>query len=219
MSTYLITGANRGIGFEMSRILVERGDKVIAACRSASPQLLGLGVEVLEHIDVSKPESIKAMAKSLAGRSIDVLINNAGILSREPLSDLDLSRIQSQFEVNTMGPLLVSQALLPNLSAGSKLIIITSRMGCVEDNTSGGMYGYRISKAGVNMVGKSLAEDLRGQGIAVRLLHPGMVATEMTGGNGIPPEESASSLIARIDELTIDATGELWHANGERLPW
>jgi NAD(P)-dependent dehydrogenase (short-subunit alcohol dehydrogenase family) len=218
MSTYLITGANRGIGFEMSRILVGRGDKVIAACRSASPQLLGLGVEVLENIDVSQPESIKAMAKSLDGRPIDVLINNAGILSREPLSDLDLSRIQSQFEVNTMGPLLVSQALLPNLSAGSKLIIITSRMGSVEDNTSGGMYGYRISKAGVNMVGKSLAEDLRDQGIAVRLLHPGMVATEMTGGNGIPPEESASSLIARIDELTINATGEFWHANGECLP-
>lgn len=219
MSTYLITGANRGIGFEMSRILVERGDKVIAACRSASQQLIDLGVEVLENIDVSQPESIKAMATNLGGRPIDVLINNAGILSRESLSDLDLSRIQSQFEVNTLGPLLVSQALLPNLNAGSKLIIITSRMGSVEDNTSGGMYGYRISKAGVNMVGKSLAEDLRDQGIAVRLLHPGMVATEMTGGNGIPPEESARSLIARMDELTIDATGEFWHANGERLPW
>ena len=219
MATYLITGANRGIGFEISRILVDRGDKVIAACRSASPQLLGLGVEVMEHVDVSQPDSIKAMATRLDGRHIDVLINNAGILSREPLSDLDLSRIQSQFEVNTLGPLLVSQALLPNLGAGSKLIIITSRMGSVEDNTSGGMYGYRISKAGVNMVGKSLAEDLRDQGIAVRLLHPGMVATEMTGGNGIPPQESASSLIARIDELSIDVTGEFWHANGERLPW
>ena len=160
MNTYLITGANRGIGFEMSRILVGRGDKVIAACRAASSQLLGLGVEVLENVDVSQPESIKVMANNLKGRSIDVLINNAGILSLEPLSDLDLSRIQRQFEVNTLGPLLVSQALLPNLSAGSKLIIVTSRMGSVEDNTSGGMYGYRISKAGVNMVGKSLAEDL-----------------------------------------------------------
>jgi NAD(P)-dependent dehydrogenase (short-subunit alcohol dehydrogenase family) len=219
MSTYLITGANRGIGFEMSRILTGRGDKVIAACRVASSQLLELGVEVLENVDVSQPESIKVMANSLEGRPIDVLINNAGILSREPLSDLDLSRIQRQFEVNTLGPLLVSQAMLPNLSAGGKLIIVTSRMGSVADNTSGGMYGYRISKAGVNMVGKSLAEDLRDQGIAVRLLHPGMVATEMTGGNGIPPEEAASGLLSRIDELTIKTTGELWHANGERLPW
>lgn len=219
MSTYLITGANRGIGFEMSRILVGRGDKVIAACRAASSQLLGLGLEVLENVDVSQPKSIKVMANNLEGRSIDVLINNAGILSRESLSDLDLSRIQGQFEVNTLGPLLVSQALLPNLSTGSKLIIVTSRMGSVEDNTSGGMYGYRISKAGVNMVGKSLAEDLRDQGIAVRLLHPGMVATEMTGGNGITPEEAASGLLSRIDELTIKTTGEFWHANGERLLW
>ena len=219
MSTYLITGANRGIGFEMTRLLLKRGDQVIAACRKASSQLFELGAEVLENVDVSQSESIHEMANSLAGRPIDVLINNAGILSSEPLSDLDLSRVQRQFEVNTLGPLLVSQALLPNLSAGSKLIIITSRMGSIADNTSGGMYGYRISKAGVNMVGKSLAEDLRDRDIAVRILHPGMVATEMTGRNGIPPAESASGLINRIDELTIDATGEFWHANGERLPW
>jgi len=219
MGTYLITGANRGIGFEMTRLLLERGDKVIAACRTASSELFELGADVLENVDVSKPESIQEMANGLKGQPIDVLINNAGILSREPLSDLDLSRIQRQFEVNTLGPLAVSQALLPNLIAGSKLIIISSRMGSVEDNTSGGMYGYRISKAGVNMVGKSLAEDLRDQNIAVRILHPGMVATEMTGRNGIPPAESASGLLARIDELTINTTGEFWHANGERLPW
>jgi len=219
MSTYLITGANRGIGFQMTRLLLERGNKAIAVCRKASPQLLELGAEVLENVDVSQAESIQEMANSLKNRRIDVLINNAGVLSREPLSDLNLSRIQQQFEVNTLGPLLVSQALLPNLSAGSKLIIITSRMGSVEDNTSGGMYGYRISKAGVNMVGKSLAEDLRDDDIAVRVLHPGMVATEMTGGQGIPPVEAANNLLARIDELSIDSTGEFWHANGERLPW
>lgn len=219
MATYLITGANRGIGFEMTRLLLERGDTVIAACRTASSKLLELGADVLEHVDVSNPDSIQEMASNLKGRTIDVLINNAGILSSESLSDLDLPRIQRQFEVNTLGPLLVSQALLPNLRAGSKLIIITSRMGSVEDNTSGGMYGYRISKAGVNMVGKSLTEDLRAQDIAVRILHPGMVATEMTGRNGIPPAESASGLLARVDELTINTTGEFWHANGERLPW
>jgi len=219
MSTYLITGANRGIGFQKTRLLLERGNKAIAVCRKASPQLLELGAEVLENVDVSQAESIQEMANSLKNRRIDVLINNAGVLSREPLSDLNLSRIQQQFEVNTLGPLLVSQALLPNLSEGSKLIIITSRMGSVEDNTSGGMYGYRISKAGVNMVGKSLAEDLRDDDIAVRVLHPGMVATEMTGGQGIPPVEAANNLLARIDELSIDSTGEFWHANGERLPW
>ena len=159
------------------------------------------------------------MANSLAGRPIDVLINNAGILSSEPLSDLDLSRVQRQFEVNTLGPLLVSQALLPNLSAGSKLIIITSRMGSVEDNTSGGYYGYRMSKAAVNMAGMSLARDLEERRIAVALLHPGMVATDMTGGNGVPPELSAAGLIKRMNALTLTDSGSFWHAEGERLPW
>ena len=107
-----------------------------------------------------------------------------------------------------------------NLPEGSKLAIITSRMGSVADNTSGGMYGYRASKAAVNMIGRSLAHDLRPRGVAVQLLHPGFVRTEMTGGNGMTdPDESAVSIAARVDELTIESTGTFRHANGEPLPW
>jgi NAD(P)-dependent dehydrogenase (short-subunit alcohol dehydrogenase family) len=155
----------------------------------------------------------------VAGQRIDVLVNNAGILSEESLDDLDVERIRRQFEVNALGPLRVTQALLGNLGRGAKVAIITSRMGSVADNGSGGYYGYRMSKAAVNMAGMSLARDLRDRGITVLLLHPGMVATGMTGSRGIPVAESAAGLIARIDSLGIADTGTFHHANGEPLPW
>lgn len=219
MTTYLITGANRGIGYELCKLLRHRGDVVIAVCRKPSTALDELGVEVISGVDVTDSDSIQALARQLQGRSLDVLINNAGLLSDEPLTDLNLQRIHQQFQVNAVGPLLVSQLLLPNLSRGSKLVIITSRMGSIEDNGSGGMYGYRMSKAAANMVGKSLAADLRSHGIAVRMLHPGLVATEMTDYAGIPPQQAAEGLVARIDEMSLANTGEFWHANGEQLPW
>jgi NAD(P)-dependent dehydrogenase (short-subunit alcohol dehydrogenase family) len=159
------------------------------------------------------------LAGQLAGRSLDLLINNAGILTVESLGDLDYERIRRQFEVNTLGPLRVTTALLPNLHNGAKVAIITSRMGSIGDNGSGGYYGYRISKAGVNMAGVSLARDLASRGIGVFILHPGMVATEMTDGQGIPPAESAANLLARLDELDISRTGTFLHANGAMLPW
>jgi len=149
-----------------------------------------------------------------------VLINNAGVLSDESLDDLDLDRIRRQFEVNSLGPLRVTAALRRNLRSGAKVAIITSRMGSIDDNTSGGRYGYRMSKAAVNMAGRSLAHDLRPDGIAVAILHPGFVRTGMTGHTGlIDPPESAAGIIARIDELTAETSGSFWHANGELLPW
>ncbi len=141
------------------------------------------------------------------------------ILSVETLASLDFKAVESQFRINAMGPLRVSHALLANLSAGSKIGIVTSRMGSVDDNTYGGYYGYRMSKAAVNMAGMSLARDLFERGIAVALLHPGMVATEMTGRQGIAPQQAARGLIARMDELDLSSTGTFWHAEGERLPW
>jgi NAD(P)-dependent dehydrogenase (short-subunit alcohol dehydrogenase family) len=149
-----------------------------------------------------------------------VIINNAGILKRETLEELHFDQIRQQFEINSLGPLRVSTALLDNLSEGSKIAIITSRMGSVADNTSGSRYGYRMSKAAVNMAGVSLARDLQGRGISVAILHPGFVRTDMTGQNGlVDAHESASNLIARIDELTLDTSGTFWHMNGEVLPW
>ncbi len=220
MSMTVITGANRGIGLELARQSKERGDDVIAACRTASDELRELGVRVVEGVDVTTDEGVDLLVTALVGHSVDVLINNAGLLTQESLDDLDLDRIRRQIEVNALGPLRVTAALLPSMGQGSKVAMVTSRMGSIDDNTSGGSYGYRMSKAALNMAGKSLAEDLKARDIAVAILHPGFVRTDMTEGRGfVDPPESAAGLLARIDELTLQTTGGFWHANGERLPW
>jgi NAD(P)-dependent dehydrogenase (short-subunit alcohol dehydrogenase family) len=218
--TVLVTGANRGIGLELVRLLVSRGDKVIAACRSGSGELSGLGVTVEEGVDVTSEDSVAHLVRRLEGQPIDLLINNAGILSRENLSAMDFGAIRLQFEVNAMGPLRVSHALLPQMGPGSKIGIVSSRMGSMEDNTSGGRYGYRMSKVAVNMAGVSLAHDLKERGIAVALMHPGFVKTEMTGGRGlVSAEVAAGGLMDRLDGLNMANSGTFWHANGEVLPW
>ena len=220
MSTVCITGANRGIGLELARQYTDRGETVIAVCRQPSSELEDLGVEVVDGVDVSDPDGVGRLAESIGERPIDVLINNAGILSKESLDDLDFDRIRRQFEVNSLGPLRVTAALRGNLASGSKVAIVTSRMGSIDDNSSGGSYGYRMSKAAVNMAGRSLAQDLKPDEIAVAILHPGFVRTDMTDHSGlVDPPESAAGLIARIDELTLDTSGSFWHANGDRLPW
>jgi NAD(P)-dependent dehydrogenase (short-subunit alcohol dehydrogenase family) len=220
MADVCITGANRGIGLELARQYAERGDRVVAACRRPSPQLEGLAVEVVTGVDVADDRSLAGLSEALRDRRLDVLVNNAGVLTRESLDDLDFDRMRRQFEINSLGPLRVTKAVRPSLARGSKIAIITSRMGSIEDNTSGSRYGYRMSKAAVNMAGRSLAHDLRPEGISVAILHPGFVRTEMTGGEGlVDPPESAAGLIARIDELTLESSGSFWHANGEKLPW
>jgi NAD(P)-dependent dehydrogenase (short-subunit alcohol dehydrogenase family) len=219
MKTCLVTGAGRGIGLELCRQLRQRGETVIAVCRKASAELRALDCRIVEGVEVTDGASLQRLAAELAGERIDVLVNNAGILERESLDDLDIESIRRQFEVNALGPLRVTRALLPNLAADSKVAIITSRMGSIADNGSGGYYGYRMSKAAVNMAGVSLARDLRERGIAVLLLHPGMVATEMTGRHGIPVEESAANLISRIEALGLEQTGSFHHADGQPLPW
>ena len=219
MATALVTGANRGIGLELCRQLAARGDKVIAVCRRASDDLRALGVTVHEGVDVTDDASVMKLANDLAGTRIDVLINNAGVLSRQSLDNLDFDEMRRQYEINALGPLRVTAAFLPLMHEGAKIGIVTSRMGSLADNDSGSHYGYRMSKAAVSMAGVSLARDLQARGIAVAILHPGMVATEMTGRQGIDPADAARGLIARIDELTLETTGRFRHANGEALPW
>ena len=219
MTTYLVTGANRGIGYELCQQLKALGENVIAVCRSTSEQLNSLGVRVEAGTDLTSDESVADLAKRLQGTSIDVLVNNAGILQNNTLDDLDFDSIRQQFEVNSLGTLRVTHALLPNLSAGSKVAIITSRMGSIADNTSGSSYGYRMSKAALSMAGKSLSLDLKARQIAVAILHPGMVSTDMTGHNGISTNSAVQGLLARINELNLDSSGTFWHANGEVLPW
>ncbi|MCU0692018.1 MAG: SDR family oxidoreductase [Polyangiaceae bacterium] len=220
MATALVTGSNRGIGLELCLQLRDRGDDVIACCRVASPTLSRLGVRVEEGVDVTDQKSVDDLAMRVAGIRIDLLINNAGVLSRESVDDMDFARMRRQFEINALGPMRVTVALLPNLVRGSKIAILTSRMGSIGDNSSGGRYGYRMSKAAVNIAGVSLAHDLKARGIAVAILHPGFVRTDMTDHEGmVDPPESAHGLLARIDELTLETSGGFWHANGERLPW
>lgn len=219
MKTWLVTGASRGIGLELCRQLTKRGETVIAACRKASPALQATGCRIVEDVEVRDDASAGRLVAALGDTRIDVLVNNAGVLSKESLGSLDFDAMRRQFEVNALAPLRMTQALLPRLGRGSKVVIITSRMGSIADNGSGGYYGYRMSKAAVNSAGKSLAEDLRPRGITVLLLHPGMVATDMTGQHGIPVAESASMLIERMDSLGLADTGSFHHANGEPLPW
>ncbi|MDY6902115.1 MAG: SDR family oxidoreductase [Cyanobacteriota bacterium] len=219
MATYLVTGANRGIGLEYCRQLKKRGDNVIAVCRSVSDELKDLEVQTETDVDITSDSSVSQLVKKLDGKTIDVLINNAGIIERVSLDNLDFDSIRRQFEVNAVGPLRLTQALLNNLKSGSKIIMMTSRMGSIDDNTSGGSYGYRMSKVALSMAGKSLSEDLKSKNIPVAILHPGLVQTRMTGFSGITTEESVKGLLARIDELNMENTGTFWHSNGEILPW
>ncbi len=219
MPSVLVTGCNRGIGLQLCTQLSGRGDEVIGVCRSASSEVSALGIRLIEGIDVSDGDDVSALAKALDGEPIDILINNAGILRSDTLESVDYEVMLEQFRVNTLGPLRVTRALLPNLHDGSKVAIVSSRVGSIDDNSSGNNYGYRVSKVAVNMVGTNLRHDLEPKGIAVALLHPGLVATDMTGGRGVTPAESAKGLIDRIDELDLDNTGSFWHAEGYELPW
>jgi NAD(P)-dependent dehydrogenase (short-subunit alcohol dehydrogenase family) len=219
MAHWLVTGSNRGIGLELCRQLAGRGDTVIAVCRNASAELDGLGVRVEAGIELTDGNAIAELVTRLKGIKLAAAILNAGILEADGLEELDAASVRRQFEVNALAPLLLSRALLDNLGSGSKLALITSRMGSIDDNSSGGYYGYRLSKTALNMAGRSLAIDLRPRGIAVAILHPGMVATRMVGFSGIPPAEAARGLLARIDGLTLANSGSFWHANGAVLPW
>ena len=221
MARVLICGANRGIGLELCRQYSSRGDQVIATCRSMSDELAALDVQAVTDFDVVGSESIHALKQQmdLDGTRIDILVHNAGILTRESLDNMDFEAIERQFHVNTMGPLRMVHGLLDSLAEDAKIGLVSSRMGSMGDNGSGGGYGYRMSKAGLNAFAVSLARDLAERGIAVVVLHPGLVATRMTGGNGISPAQAATGLIERMDELSLERSGKFMHAEGYELPW
>jgi NAD(P)-dependent dehydrogenase (short-subunit alcohol dehydrogenase family) len=220
MATALVTGANRGIGLGFVRRLTRRADRVIATCRKSSPELDTLAVRVETGVDVTSDDSVAELARRLEGIRLDLLVLNAGILRADDLEDLNLEDVHAQLEVNAVAPLRVVRALRPYLHQGSKIAAITSRMGSMADNGSGGYYGYRMSKAALHAMAVSLARDLRVAGVAVAILHPGYVRTEMTGQAGnVSADESARQLVERIDALTLETSGTFWHANGDVLPW
>ena len=220
MPNAIVTGANRGIGLQLCRALKDRGHTVTALCRQSSEALAGLGVNIRDNYDVTDGAAIEAFARSVEPGTVDLLINNAGILHGMSLDELDLESARRQFEVNALGPLRVTQSLLHALKDGARLALVTSRMGSIADNDSGGSYGYRMSKAALNAAGVSLARDLRERGIAVAILHPGYVRTDMTGQSGlIDVDESVAGLLEQIDGLDLENSGSFWHTNGELLPW
>ena len=219
MTTTLVTGCNRGIGLQLATQLRDRGDTVIGVCRVASDELLQLGIRIIDGIDVADADSVRELKAAIGDEPIDVLVNNAGILRRDTFGSLDYDAMLEQYRVNALGPLRVTEALADNLHEGSKVAIVTSRVGSIEDNGSGGHWGYRASKTAANMIGTNLVHEFRPRGIAVALLHPGLVATDMTGQAGIPAEDSARGLIERIDALNLENTGTFWHAEGYVLPW
>ena len=223
--TVLITGANRGIGLELSRQYVAQNNQVIAVCRESSDEIEELADLVISGIDLTIDGAMDTVLQVLdmaqgPDFKLDIIINNAGLFQNESLEQMNFDTIREQFEVNTMAPLKVIHALLPHLKEGSKIANITSRMGSLEDNTSGAYYGYRASKAALNAFGKSLAVDLKPKGISVAQLHPGFVQTRMVAFNGdITPEQAAKGLYQRIEELNLKNSGGFWHSNGESLPW
>ena len=219
MPTTLVTGCNRGIGLQLVTQLQARGDNVIGVCRTSSPELNALGIRVIAGINVSDGHSVDTLKAEIGDEPLDILINNAGILLRDKFGEIDYDAMLQQYEVNTLGPLRVTEALAENLHQGSKVAIVSSRVGSINDNGSGGNYGYRASKTAVNMIGTNLMHELKPRGIAVALLHPGLVATDMTGQHGISATDSARGLIDRINELTLENSGGFWHAEGYALPW
>lgn len=220
MKTAVITGANRGIGLALTQTYIAQGWQVIAICRSNSAELDASGAQIISGVDVTDSAALAKLAQQLSGQSIDLLINNAGIFQHEQLGNIDYESVQQQFLVNAEAPLRVTEALLRNLSSGAKIAFITSRMGSIADNTSGGYYGYRMSKAALNAAAMSLARDLKPRNIAVAILHPGYVQTAMVNfGGDISATESAQRLNQRIAELTLENSGTFWHSNGEVLPW
>jgi NAD(P)-dependent dehydrogenase (short-subunit alcohol dehydrogenase family) len=220
MTHHLILGANRGIGLQLARQLSARGDRVTAVCRSESGELSALPVEVISGIDLSDTACLERLDTALEGENIDVLVHVAGILDGDTLDSASLDSMRRHFEINALAPFAAIRQLRHRVRDGGKIFILSSRVGSIADNSSGGNYAYRVSKTAVNMIGMNLAHDLEPRDIAVILLHPGYVRTDMTGHTGhMDADESAAGLIEQMDRLTIKDSGSFWHANGEALQW
>lgn len=230
MTTVLITGANRGIGLELSRQYANNGATVLACCRTpdTAHALVELArvkeVEIL-GVEITDPQSVASLGQQLAGRPIDILINNAGMMgperNRQSLSNMDYEGWAETFAVNSMAPLRMLQTLLPNLKAasGGKLATITSQMGAMSVDMTVA-YAYCSAKAAVNKVMKLAAIELARDGLSSCLIHPGWVQTDMGGPQAaITPHESATGIIKVIDKLNLETSGGFWNWNGTAHNW
>lgn len=222
--TVLITGANRGLGLEFARQLHASGAVVIATARKpeAADQLKELGVRV-EQLDVAAPASVAALAASLEDVPIDVLLNNAGIFpDRGKFWDEDPAEALRVMDVNTIGPLRVTQALLPNLRQGQRKLVMnmSSGLGSIAKNERGTSAAYRSSKAALNMLTVTMADDLSDEGFIFIAMSPGWVRTDMGGEQAnLSPEESVGGMLATLAPLTPEESGSYLSYDGSELPW
>ncbi|CAG5155456.1 uncharacterized protein ALTATR162_LOCUS3670 [Alternaria atra] len=231
MPTAVITGANSGIGNALAKILIREGYEVIAADKTLGSTIQSLGCQAYQ-LDISSGDSITSFVNSISQQtSIDLLLHVAGVMSppsEDTLTTVSLSALQNTFSVNTFGPILLTQALLPNIlkSLSPKIAVVSSRVGSMADNTSGGQYAYRASKAAVNSLFKSASVDLKDKGVAVLVLHPGIVKTALDARHkeeevpgAVEPEEAAEGLWDVLSRKGLESTGMFFHRNGEELPW
>lgn len=230
MAQVLITGANRGVGLALARIYAQRGDAVFACCRAPqrAQELTALArrssVTVLQ-LDVADPVSVAACAQSLSSATLDTLINNAGILGqpreRQTATTMDFAMWAEILAVNTLGPVRVMQALLPQLkrSAHPKVMSVTSDLGALSHDDPI-FYGYGASKAALNKFMRLAALELRHAGVAIGVIHPGWVQTDMGGSEApISPVASAAGIVEVIDRLDLENTGSFWQWDGKVHAW
>lgn len=230
MATVLITGTNRGIGYQFAKEFLLRGDRVLATCRNieAAKELRQLGathpnLEILE-LDVSISESLHNFPNLLNGEAIDVFVNNAGVYGpkKTGFGDVDGPAWATVFQINSIAPVLLTQLIIDNLRKGrdKKLLYVTSKMGSIEDNNGGGSYIYRSSKSALNSAVKSLSIDLAGEGFKAAVLHPGWVLTDMGGPNAlIDTDTSVAGMMQVIEELGVEQSGSFFNYDGSIIPW
>jgi NAD(P)-dependent dehydrogenase (short-subunit alcohol dehydrogenase family) len=222
--TVLITGANRGLGLEFARQYKQAGWRVIGTARNpeGAQELEALGAKVMQ-LDVASQQSVDELAAALDGEPIDLLINNAGIFPRVgKIAEIDFDDYSRTLAVNTVGPVRVTHALLPNLRRGQLKMIagLSSNLGSIAENERGNFYGYRESKAALNMFTKTLAAELGPEGFICVVLTPGWVQTDMGGPNApLTPADSISGMKAVLDKLTPADNGTFWSYDGRQMPW
>lgn len=232
MTTKVIIGADRGIARAMAEQLHADGHDVLAATLGDGAELVAAGIAVEPDFNVTSDDAVARLAKRLSNDNVEIdwLVHVAGVMFLDTIETVDLDDVRKQFEINTLGPLRTILGLRASLVEGAKVGILTSRVGSLNDNSSGGDYAYRISKAAANMVALNLHHDLSKVGVAVQALHPGMVNTglldamtpedrERAASILVTPEVAASNLIKVIDSLTVETGGRFQHANGDTLPW
>lgn len=226
--TVLITGANRGIGLEFCKHYLANNWQVIACCRQPSDaselNQLAQASSLLriEQLDIANSEQVLSLSQRLADNSIDVLINNAGIYGPKgaSLEQVELDDWLQVLHIDTVAPLLLTRALKPCLANKAKVAFVSSKMGSITDNQSGGSYMYRSAKAALNAAVKSLAHDWSCDDITIALLHPGWVKTAMGGPNAlITTAQSVTGMTQVISQLSLDDTGQFINYDGARIPW